>query len=62
MAETKEMQNWLRREAARRMGRDAAIRDEVERQMHSCNLRIEGKNDKGLWDKAAMEEDDNRRY
>jgi len=48
MAETKEFQHWLRREAARRMG-EKSIDEVVEEMMSQQNIKIEVVNDKGKW-------------
>lgn len=53
MGESKKFQQWIRRETARRLGIDSAIRAEVERMMEPYNLRIETRNEKGRWVESA---------
>lgn len=51
MAESKEMQYWLRRQG----GLDLLIEAEVERQMRPHNLLIEGKDEDGRWSADAID-------
>lgn len=48
MARSKEMEVWLRKQVARITGQEAAIADEVERQMRPHNIVVEVKED-GKW-------------
>jgi protein subunit release factor B len=48
MANSPEMQKWLRVEAARKTGKLQEVEEEVDRMMQSHNIRIEVK-DNGKW-------------
>lgn len=49
MANTKTFKDWHKTEVARVTGRLAQIEEEVDRQMNSNYLLIEGKNENNLW-------------
>ena len=49
MAESKKFKAWLRIESARIQGREHEIEHAVERSMHSKNIKVETKNEKGKW-------------
>lgn len=55
MAESKEMQDWLRLEASRATGEMALIDEKVKKQMEPRNIKVEVHDDRGLW--ACLEED-----
>lgn len=46
---TGEFQRWHRAEVARRLGLEAEAEEATERAMRPENLKIETKNEKGLW-------------
>lgn len=50
LAATPKFRAWLRVESARASGELAAIEKRVAASMHPRNLRIERKNDEGLWE------------
>lgn len=59
LTESREFQSWLRLETARRLGKEAALKEEVEKQMQASNLKVEWKVN-GLWvieDDSAGEKD-----
>lgn len=49
MAQTKVFKDWHKREVARRLGHEQAIRDEVERLMDPRYMKVEVKDEQGLW-------------
>lgn len=49
MYETKEFQAWLKMKIAEKQGILAQIEEEVDRQMK--NIKVEVKDEKGLWKK-----------
>lgn len=49
MADTPQFKRWVQREASRITGEEAKIEQAVERQMMPWNLKVEVKNDAGLW-------------
>ncbi len=49
MAETKKFTAWHKLEAARVTGRLRDLDEKVDRSMNERFLRVEGKNDRGLW-------------
>lgn len=49
MARSKQFQSWLKLECARVTGKHAAIESEVNMTMRPHNLRVECKNERGLW-------------
>lgn len=53
MAKSKEFQNWLRIEAAKKMG-EKTIEEKVEEQLAGNNLRVEVKKD-GKWSIVPIE-------
>lgn len=55
MSDTKRFRDWLRIEFARRIGTEMQISEAVDREMRGSCLRIEGKNELGRWDTAAIE-------
>lgn len=55
MAETKEFKLWIKVQTARLNGEEADIEKTVNAAMNKKNIRVEGKNDKGLWEKIEDE-------
>ena len=49
MAESSKFKAWIRLEKAKRMGVEARIEEEVEKAMHSKNIRVETKDENGKW-------------
>lgn len=49
MATSEQFENWRKREAAKRLGVEASIEAEVNRQMHPKNIRVETHDEKGRW-------------
>lgn len=49
MVENKTFQDWLKIETAKITGKEERIKKEVDKMMDSRYLKIEGKNEKGLW-------------
>lgn len=50
MAESKEFKTWHKMEVARRTGILKQIEEQVDRMMDPSNIKVEGKNEKGLWE------------
>lgn len=50
MAESKEFKTWHKMEVARRTGILKQIEEQVNRMMDPSNIKVEGKNEKGLWE------------
>jgi len=49
MADTIKFKNWIKVETSRRLGREVEIERDVEKAMHSKNLRVETKDENGRW-------------
>lgn len=49
MAESEKFRAWHRVEMAKRLGHEKAAQIETDRQMRRSNLKIEGKDERGLW-------------
>ncbi len=49
MANTDTFKKWHKIEVARRLGHEQQDREEVERLMHPRYIKVEVKNEKGLW-------------
>jgi len=49
MAESPKFKAWIKLEKAKRMGEIARIEEEVERAMHSSNIKVETKDKNGKW-------------
>jgi len=56
MAESKEMQAWIRMEAAKRTGELEEIERRVSRAMNSKNIRVEVKDENGRWMESDLSE------
>lgn len=50
MAQTKKFKTWHKMETARRLGTLSKAEEETEKAMQPHNLKVEGKNEKGLWE------------
>lgn len=49
MAKTEKFQTWIKLETARRCGDILRVEQEVDRQMSSSRLKVEGKDERGRW-------------
>ena len=49
MAESPRFKAWVKLESARISGKEAELQQEVERAMHSSNIRVETKDSEGRW-------------
>ena len=56
MAETKKFATWLKIERAKKLGIEAEIQHQVELDMRDKNLRVEIKDQKGLWKQVGVNE------
>lgn len=50
MARSAEFQRWLKLEVARKTGTELSAKEHVERMCADKYLRVEGKNNRGLWE------------
>lgn len=54
MIQTEEFQKWHRIETAKRLGKAVDLEQEIEKALHSDNLRIECKDELGRWTEITM--------
>jgi hypothetical protein len=56
MAESEAFRKWQKRESSRRLGMEADVEREVERQLQPANIRTEVHDDRGRWVETAEDE------
>ncbi len=57
MANSDKFKTWHGIEAARRMGKHVGVEEAVRRGMHESKIKIEGKDEKGRWSDAAIDDE-----